>query len=133
MQMRLPWNGGPAAGSAGPHQAMASVFRLKRYRDVVPFLRASMRLRKEAAVASGNVGLGLAVNPFTKTFWTLSSWESAETLRAYVAAPPHRAVATRFKGASRSSQFAFWEIAAPASPPTPTDGATQLAATTPAR
>lgn len=117
MQMRLPWSKGPADASEGPHAAMASEFRLKRYRDVIPFLRASMRLRKEAAAAPGNVGLGLAANPFTKTFWTLSSWESQDALRAFVAGAPHRAVVARFKDASATSTFRFWDIAAPATPP----------------
>ena len=118
MQMRLPWSTGPADASEGPHSAMASRFKLKRHRDVVPFLRASMRLRKEAAAAPGNVGLGLAANPFTKTFWTLSTWESQDALRAFVAGEPHRAVVARFKDASASADFTFWDIAAPATPPT---------------
>jgi hypothetical protein len=127
MQMRLPWSKGPASATDGPHAAMASTFRLKRYRDVVPFLRASMRLRKEAATAPGNVGLGLAANPFTKTFWTLSSWDSQDALRAFVAGAPHRDVVARFKDASASSRFAFWDIAAPADPPAWNDAADRLA------
>jgi hypothetical protein len=107
---------------------MASTFTLKRYRDVVPFLRASMLLRKEAAVSPGNVGLGLAANPLTKTFWTLSSWESHDALRAFVAGEPHRKVVARFKDASASSRFTFWDIPAPAAPPTWNDASTRLAA-----
>ena len=116
--MRLPWSKGPADASEGPHAAMASRFRLKRYRDVVPFLRASTSLRKEAGGAPGNAGLGLAANPFTKTFWTLSSWESQDALRAFVAGEPHRTVVARFKDASASADFVFWEIASPAAAPT---------------
>jgi heme-degrading monooxygenase HmoA len=127
MPMRLPWSTGPAKSIEGPHAAMASTFTLRRYRDVVPFLRASMRLRKEAARTPGNVGLGLATNPLTKRFWTLSSWESDDALRAFVAGELHREVVTRFKGASASSRFVFWEIAAPASPPTWSDAEAKLA------
>ncbi len=127
MPMRPPWSKGPAHASEGPHAAMASVFTLKRHRDVVPFLRAAMRLRKEAAVAPGSVGLGLGFNPLTKTFWTLSSWESQESLRAFVAGDPHRAVVARFKDASASSRFTFWDIPAPAAPPTWKDASTRLA------
>jgi heme-degrading monooxygenase HmoA len=127
MQMRLPWSEGPAEASEGPHAAMASRFKLKRYRDVVPFLRASMRLRTVAAAAPGNVGLGLAANPFTKTFWTLSSWESQSSLRAFVAGEPHRAVVARFKDASANSTFTFWDIDAPDGPPSWRDATTRLA------
>lgn len=127
MQMRLPWSKGPANATDGPHAAMASTFRLKRYRDVVPFLRASMRLRKEAAVSPGNVGLGLAANPLTKSFWTLSSWDSHDALRAFVAGEPHRQVVAHFKDSSASSRFAFWDVAAPAAPPTWGDAAVRLA------
>jgi hypothetical protein len=111
---------------------MASTFVLKRYRDVVPFLRASMRLRKEAAVSPGNVGLGLAANPLTKTFWTLSSWESQEALRAFVAGTPHRKVVERFKDASASARFTFWDIPAPAAPPTWPEATTRLSDDAPA-
>jgi hypothetical protein len=127
VQMRLPWSKGPADASEGPHAAMASQFELKRYRDVVPFLRASMRLRKEAAAAPGSVGLGLAANPFTKTFWTLSSWESQDALRAFVAGQPHRAVVARFKDASARATFTFWDIPAPAAPPEWRDATIRLA------
>ena len=126
MQMRLPWSTGPADATDGPHAAMASTFRLKRYRDVVPFLRASLRLRTAAAVSPGHVGLGLAANPLTKTFWTLSTWESPEALRAFVAGAPHRAAVARFKDASASSRFTFWDIAAPAARPTWPDATTRL-------
>jgi hypothetical protein len=106
---------------------MASRFALKRYRDVVPFLRASMRLRKEAAAAAGNVGVGLAANPFTKTFWTLSTWQSNDALRAYVAARAHRSTATRFRGASAAADFVFWDIDSPATAPTWAEAASRLA------
>jgi hypothetical protein len=106
---------------------MASRFALKRHRDVVPFLRAAIRLRKLAARAPGNVGLGLRANPLTKTFWTLSTWESGDALRAYAATETHRAIVSRFKQASATSDFVFWDDPDPTTRPTWREATTRLA------
>lgn len=132
MAMTLPWSTGPAATTPGPHAAMASSFRLQRYRDVVPFLRASMRLRRAAAAAPGSVGLGLAASPLRKTFWTLSTWESDDALRGFTASAEHRRVMARFRGASAESRFVFWSIVAPAAPPTWAEARERLQAAAPA-
>ena len=127
MHMRLPWSPGPAAAKPGPQSVMASRFALKRHRDVVAFLRAAIRLRKLATTAPGNIGLGLRANPLTKTFWTLSSWESGDALRAYAATATHRAVVSRFKQASASADFVFWDVADPTARPTWREATARLA------
>jgi hypothetical protein len=101
----LPWTNGPAAPTP---VVMASRLELRRRRDVPAFLLASLRLRRMVRSAPGAGGLGLAAQPWSKTFWTLSTWASQDDLHAYAATPVHREIMRRFRPAMAGSTFVEW-------------------------
>ena len=104
----LPWTPGTSPAPGHPVVVMASRLELRRRRDVPAFLVASLRLRRAFRHAPGSVGLGLAAQPWSRTFWTLSTWASPADLRAYSASPLHRDVMRRFRPAMAGSTFVEW-------------------------
>jgi hypothetical protein len=111
----LPWTTGTDTPT-GPTVVMASRLELRRRRDVPAFLLASLRLRRAFRGATGSIGLGLAAQPWSRTFWTLSTWTTQADLRAYSASPLHRAVMRRFRRAMAGATFVEWTHAELAPP-----------------
>ena len=113
----LPWTSTDAAPIAGPEPlVMASRFQLRRFRDVLPFLRDAMRVRTLVRRSEGALGVSLVARPLRREFETLSAWRDRESLDAMVRAEPHRSVMGRYRAAMADSAFVFY---APAEyPPT---------------
>jgi len=113
---KLSWVAGPKwtdDGRRDPPAApdflvMASRLELRSYRDFVPFLRASLAIRRQCKATAGNVGHALAVDIGPNRFWTLSSWRSRADLDEFVRQQPHLDVMQRFKPALRTAVFAFF-------------------------
>jgi hypothetical protein len=112
----LPWAQGTTPAPSAPTVVMASRLELRRRRDVPAFLIASLRLRRAFRHAPGSVGLGLAAQPWSRTFWTLSTWASQADLRAYSASPLHRQIMRRFRPAMAGSTFVEWTSVEGAAP-----------------
>lgn len=102
----LPWR--DVAEAEGPLVVSVTRLRMRRWRDVPAFLRASLRLRRDLAAAPGAVTLGLAAEPFARTFWTLSAWRDEESLKAYVGSPGHAAAMRRFRRLMADADSARW-------------------------
>jgi heme-degrading monooxygenase HmoA len=64
--------------------------RLRRFRDVPAFLRASLAIRRQAAGSPGARSLHLLAQPLARTFTTVSWWDDAAAVRAFARAEPHR-------------------------------------------
>ncbi len=60
--------------------------------------------------ASGIVGVSLIAKPLAKTFYTLSAWESRESLDSAVGGWPHVDTMQRFRSLTTRSLFAFWTV-----------------------
>jgi hypothetical protein len=110
----IPWTTlDPAPPDAptptGTVVVMASRFRVRRYRHMLPFLLDSMRVRSQVARAPGAVGMSLVARPLRREFFTLSAWSDRAALDATVTAEPHRSVMRRQRDAMAESRFAFWE------------------------
>jgi heme-degrading monooxygenase HmoA len=65
---------------------------LRSARRLPAFLRFTRKIQRQLAGAPGLVGYTLRAKPLRRQFWTLSAWESAEALEAFVVAAPHRDV-----------------------------------------
>ncbi|WP_419998774.1 DUF3291 domain-containing protein [Streptomyces boninensis] len=110
MSHTLPWSDGPAArGTRDQIVVMASRLRLKSILRVPRFFMLSGGVLRQVRVSPGNVGVSLRADPWRKTFWTLSAWESRDALNEYVGTDPHLTVMTKLKPAMRESLFTFWK------------------------
>jgi hypothetical protein len=108
----LPWTTVDAAPATGEVVVMASWFRVRRYRDVLPFLRDAMRVHRQVLAADGAVGVALEARPLRREFRTLSAWRDRAALDAVVGREPHRTIMRRQRPATAGSAFTFWTLPA---------------------
>ncbi|UXA21325.1 hypothetical protein [Mycobacterium sp. SMC-4] len=106
---------------------LASRFQLRRYRDVVPFFVAALRIDAEVRRSEGAVGLALIAQPLRRTFYTLSAWRDQAAIDAMIATEPHRSVMLRYRELTSDSRFTTWS-ASDATPPTWQDARHHLGA-----
>jgi hypothetical protein len=99
------------------HLAMGSRLQLSSPRHLIAFLRGSSRINKQLKAAPGRIDSKLRAQFPKLTFWTSSVWTDRAALDAFVRDEPHRSVMVelRRRGAMRSGDFAFWDVA-PGSP-----------------
>jgi hypothetical protein len=97
-----------AAPRASDNVVMASRFDLRSHADVPAFLLAALRIRRQMLTSPGVVGVSLIARPLTKTFYTLSAWESRAALDRAVADQPHATTMVRFRTKMANSVFVFW-------------------------
>src|SRR5687768_14151989 len=113
----IPWTtANDAAPVDGEPLVMASRFRLRSFRHVLPFLRDAMRVRALVRRSAGALGVSLVAHPLRREFETLSAWRDRDSLNAMVRAEPHRSVMGRYHDVMDDSAFVFY--AADAYPPT---------------
>jgi hypothetical protein len=103
----LPWTSTDATTTDEP-LVMASRFRLRRFRDVLPFLRDAMRVRALVRRSPGALGVSLVAHPLRREFATLSAWRDRESLDAMVRTEPHRSVMGRYHRVMADSAFVFY-------------------------
>jgi hypothetical protein len=113
----LPWTAGPATPvSTTDSIVMASRFRVRRHRDVLPFFLDAMRVFALARRSRGNVGVTLRARPLRKEFWTLSQWSEQAALNEMVRTEPHASIMVRQREVMAESAFRFWTAPAPERP-----------------
>jgi hypothetical protein len=121
----LPWTTAENASSdEGDALVMASRFRLRSFRDVVPFLRDAMKVRTLVRRSDGALGVSLVARPLRREFATLSAWRDRESLDAMVRTEPHRSIMGRYHAVMADAKFVFYAPAA--YPPTWTEAEQQL-------
>jgi hypothetical protein len=106
---------------------MASRFKLRRWRDVLPFFRDSMRIHRQVRSADGAYGVSLEAHPLRREFFTLSAWRDDAAVRALVAAEPHRSAMRKYRPAMAEAAFRFWSAEAGSLPPTWAEAKRRLA------
>jgi hypothetical protein len=104
----LPWIpiDTPAPGTDAV--IMASRFRVRGFRHVLPFFIAAMRVHAQVRRSEGALGVTLVAHPLRREFSTLSAWRDRESLNAMVAEEPHRTVMRRVRPMMADSTFRFW-------------------------
>ena len=124
----LPWIPVHEPAPATEVVVMASRFRVKGYRHVLPFLVDSIRVLAQIRRADGALGVSLVAHPLRREFFTLSAWTDRAALDAVVGAEPHRSVMRRQRAAMADSAFTFWTAPAAALPLTWEEPEERLAA-----
>ncbi len=106
----LPWTAADAPADATGDGAlvMASRFQLRRFRDVLPFLRDAMKVRALVRGSDGALGVSLIARPLRREFATLSAWRDRESLDAMVRTEPHRSVMRRYHPVMADADFVFY-------------------------
>jgi heme-degrading monooxygenase HmoA len=95
---------------------MASRFRVRGFRHVLPFFIDAMRVLAQMRKADGAIGVSLVAHPLRREFATLSAWRDQAALDAAVRAEPHRTVMRRHQAAMAGSTFRFWSAPAASLP-----------------
>jgi hypothetical protein len=109
----IPWTAPKSPSPAeGPVTVMASRLELRRLRDVLPFLAAALRIRRQMLGSPGAMGLSLIARPLRRTFWTLSAWQDQAALRGATGGEPHRQLMRRFRPRMAGSSFVTWTVPA---------------------
>ncbi|MFF2041705.1 DUF3291 domain-containing protein [Kitasatospora sp. NPDC058170] len=106
----LPWTTPNPATAGTEALVMASRFELHSLRDVPRFFLKSLAVWRQLRTAPGALGGSLIAQPLKRTFYTLSAWESRETLNAFAGAQPHRSTMTSLRSTMKTSTFTFWEV-----------------------
>ncbi len=82
---------------------------IRRWRDVIPFLRMSSRVQKQLSQTPGLIRHEVRAKFLRKEFWTFSIWKDNESVDAFVRAEPHRTAMTRFEEwAEEGAAFVRW-------------------------
>ena len=97
---------------------LASRLPLRGYRYIVPFLRATRAIRRQLAATKGVIGYTLDAKPLSRTFWTLSAWESEEMLQRFSQVDPHRSTIDEIRPRMRATTFVSWIVPGSELPPT---------------
>lgn len=106
----VPWR---AVGLPDPNAdvvALLSYLPLKSYWRVPPFFLYTAQVMKQLALAQGLLGYSLLARPLSKRFWTLSAWENAEALQAFVQHPPHVIIMAALAPHMEKTKFVRWTI-----------------------
>lgn len=124
----LPWIPVSQTAPTGEVVVMASRFRVRGFRHVVPFFIDAMRVLAQMRKADGAVGVSLVAHPLRREFATLSAWRDRAALDAAVRGEPHSTVMRRQRAAMADSTFRFWDAPATSLPLTWEEADRRLAA-----
>jgi len=105
-----PWR---TLGSPAPNSdvvALLSYLPLKSYWRVLPFFLYTTQVMKQLASAQGVLGYSLLARPLSKQFWTLSAWQNAEALQAFVQHPPHVRIMEALTPHMGKKKFVRWTL-----------------------
>jgi hypothetical protein len=100
---------GRADQKEGEFLCIATFLPVKRWRDVIPFMRMSSQVEKQLKETPGLARYSLRVNLFRKRFWTFSVWGNRASTNAFVHASPHTIAVERFQEwAGEGAAFVEW-------------------------
>ena len=91
----------------------ATFFPVRRWLDVIRFLRASFGVQRQLKETSGLVRYGLRTDFIRKRYWTFSVWTDQTSLDAFLQAEPHAAAMRRMHQwvVPGDSAFVTWNSA----------------------
>jgi quinol monooxygenase YgiN len=124
----LPWIPVSQAAPTSEVVVMASRFRVRGFRHVLPFFIDALRVLVQMRKADGAVGVSLVAHPLRREFATLSAWRDRAALDAAVRGEPHMSVMRRQRAAMAESTFRFWNAPATSVPVTWEEADRRLAA-----
>lgn len=106
----LPWVEIQPLDPTARYFAMASRLTLKGYRFIPGFLRRTMAIRRQLALAPGLVAYGLDAQLIRRTFWTFSVWVDRVSLESFAGSDPHRRITRELRSRMEESRFDFFPV-----------------------
>ena len=103
-----PWRTVGSPEPNGDVVALLSYLPLKSYWRVLPFFFYTAQVMKQLASPRGLLGYSLLARPLLKRFWTLSAWEYAVALQAFVQDPPHVRIMAALTPYMDKTRFVRW-------------------------
>ncbi len=97
--------------------ALLTYLPLKKYRTIPRFLGYAKRVEAQLANTKGLIGYSLRAKFMQRSFWTLSVWESEETLQAFIHEGFHEGVMKVLMPDMAAPNFVRWKIKGSACPP----------------
>jgi Domain of unknown function (DUF3291) len=89
--------------------------RVRSFRFVLPFIWYAVRSTLQAKGSPGNLGVRLRTTK-KLAFWTLTLWKSANAMRVFRIAPPHRDAMRKLPYWCDEASYAHWDHDAQAMP-----------------
>ena len=105
-----PWRRLGSPDPNGDVVALLSYLPLKSHWRVLPFFLYKAQVMKQLVSAQGVLGYSLLARPLGKRFWTLSAWENAEALQAFVQHPPHVRIMEALTPHMDKTRFLRWTV-----------------------
>ncbi|AIV34798.1 DUF3291 domain-containing protein [Streptomyces sp. CCM_MD2014] len=104
----LPWTVPNQPPRATEVHVFASRFETRTLWEALKFLVRTPAVWRQVGSAPGAYGASLKAEPFKRTFWTLSAWESPEALKAFAHSGTHAPTSRRLSAQMRDAKFASW-------------------------
>ncbi|MEU0738370.1 DUF3291 domain-containing protein [Streptomyces sp. NPDC006134] len=122
----LPWTTpNPPSPFAEAH-VFASRFETRTLLGALMFLARTPGVWRQVSRAPGAYGASLKAEPFKRTFWTLSAWESPEALKDFARSGPHAPTSRKLAAQMRDARFVTWTAAGDDLPPSWTEAQRRL-------
>ena len=87
---------------------VATMLRLRHYRDIFPFIKLNYRIAAWLNEAPGLVRYALAARFFTRRFRTLTVWRDREAMIPFLASEEHLEAVGRFDAWVELGAFTEW-------------------------
>jgi hypothetical protein len=105
-----PWRSYFRAAPERDYVALLSYLPLNSAWSLPRLVVYSTRIQRQLRTSSGLIGYSLRARLASKQFWTLSAWEDAAILQAFVAARPHVAVMKAMAPHMGATRFVRWNV-----------------------
>ena len=104
----LPWTVPNRPPQATEIHVFASRFETRTLWGALKFLVRTPGVWRQIRSAPGAYGASLRAEPFRRTFWTLSAWESPQALKTFARSGAHAPTSRGLSAQMRDSTFASW-------------------------
>jgi hypothetical protein len=105
-----PWQSYSGAARDREYVALLSYLPLNSAWRIPWLVLYSTRIRRQLSTSPGLIGYSLRAQIAAKRFWTLSAWEDASALQAFVAEPPHVAIMKALAPYMGVTRFVRWNV-----------------------
>lgn len=102
----LPWTVPNDPPRATEVHVFASRFETRTLWGALKFLVRTPGVWRQVGSAPGVYGALLKAEPFKRTFWTLSAWESPEALKTFARSGTHAPASRGLSAQMRDSKYA---------------------------
>jgi heme-degrading monooxygenase HmoA len=104
----LAWTAADRPQHGTAVHVFASRFETRTLWGALKFLARTPGVWRQVRDAPGTYGAALKAEPFKRTFWTLSTWESPEALKDFARSGVHAPASRRLSTEMRDAKFASW-------------------------